>query len=367
MMKTPQKISRRTFLKEATTLGVTAAAGFAAPSLVLGKDDDYTIHLGYYDCDHMTAAPVARDAGIFADLGLNVEVVGNGKVPQAMAAGKMDVGYIGFVGMTKGIMKGSPMVAVAHNHKGGSMYIVAKDFVKRPEDLLGKKVALGSNPEKNNGWWITYAMQNDIPREAKHYQNFVMTDRDEYLAFRAGHLDAFNCCDPWGSMAEYENTGKIIRTFDLFPNGTWGICCAQVMNRKFVAKHPRLAQKMVVAHVLALQYIYTNPIDTAKIFAESYHVPYEVGLMTIYKKTVGETRTLCWNLEEDGYNETVAHNVDIGIFPRAPLYHEIVNTSFLQSNDITDFNEFIRKKVDPVFPVGMSYEDWKKKAESLRA
>ncbi len=367
-MKVIPALDRRTFLKGAGVLGASAAVGVGFPNLILGKgDDDYVVRLGYYDCDHMTAAPIARDAGIFADLGLNVEVTGNGKVPQAMAAGRMDVGYIGFVGMTKAVIKGSPMVAVAHNHKGGSMYLVARHGIEKPEDLLGKKVAFGSKPEERNGWWITYAMQNNIPKEAKYYQNYVMTDRDEYLAFKTGRLDAFNCCDPWGSMAEYENTGKIMRTFDVFPNGTWGICCAQVMNRNFVKERPRIAQKMVIAHIRALQHIYTKPIRSAEIFAKSYHVPYEVGLMTIYKKTVGESRTLRWNLEEDGYNETVSHNLNIGIFPRAPKYKEVIDTTFLASNDVPDFEEFIKNEVDPIFPFGMSYEDWKKKAAELES
>ncbi|SHO49016.1 ABC transporter substrate-binding subunit SaoX [Desulfopila aestuarii] len=365
-MKKGLQTDRRQFLKGAGVLGASAALGMGFPSLMLGKgDDDYVVRLGYYDCDHMTAAPIARDAGIFADLGLKVEVMGNGKVPQAMAAGQMDVGYIGFVGMTKAILKGSPMVAVAHNHKGGSMYIVARHGIEKPEDLLGKKVALGAKPETNNGWWVTYAMQNNIPKEAEHYQNFVMTDRDEYLAFKTGELDAFWCCDPWGSMAEYENTGKIIRTFDVFPNGTWGICCAQVMNRNFVNEHPEIAQKMVLAHVRAIQYIYTQPIKAAHIFSESYHVPYEVGLMTIYRKTVGESRTLRWNLEEEAYNETVSHNLSIGIFPKAPKYEEIVNTTFLENKQIADFDDFISSEVDTVFPQGMPYADWKKKATEL--
>lgn len=365
-MKQITPLSRRKFLKGATLFGASAAVGMSFPNLILGKgEDDYVVQLGYYDCDHMTAAPIARDAGIFADLGLKVAVMGNGKVPEAMAAGKMDVGYIGFVGMTKAIIKGSPMVAVAHNHKGGSMYLVARHGIDKPEDLLGKRVALGAKPENNNGWWVTYAMQNNIPKEAEHYQNFVMTDRDEYLALKTGNLDAFWCCDPWGSMAEHENTGKIIRTFDVFPNGTWGICCAQVMNRTFVKEHPRVAQKMVIAHIRALQYIYTNPIKSAKIFAESYHVPYEVGLMTIYKKTVGESRTLRWNLEEDAYRETVSHNIATGIFPTAPEYKEVVDLSLLASNDIPNFDEFIKKEVDPIFPFGMTFEDWKKKAVEL--
>lgn len=365
-MNQTKSLSRRTFIKGATLLGASAAVGIGFPNLILGKgEEDYVVQLGYYDCDHMTAAPIARDAGFFAELGLKVEVTGNGKVPEAMAAGKMDVGYIGFTGMTKAIMKGSPMVAVAHNHKGGSMYIVARHGIDKAEDLIGKKVALGNKPESNNEWWVTYATQNNIPKEAEHYQNFVMTDRDEYLALKTGNLDAFWTCDPWGSMAEYENTGKIIRTFDTFPNGKWGICCAQVMNQTFVKEHPRIAQKMVLAHIRALQYIYTNPIKSAKIFADSYHVPYEVGLMTIYKKTVGESRTLRWNLEEDAYRETVAHRIETGIFKTAPSYNEVIDMTFLASNDVPNFDEFIKSKVDPVFPFGMSYADWKKKATEL--
>jgi NitT/TauT family transport system substrate-binding protein len=360
-------LSRRTFIKGATLLGASAAVGMSFPDLILGKgEEDYVVRLGYYDCDHMTAAPIARDAGIFADLGLKVEVTGNGKVPEAMAAGQMDVGYIGFVGMVKAIVKGSPMAAVAHNHKGGSMYMVGSPEINKPEDLIGKKVGLGAKPENNNGWWVTYAMQNNIPKEAEHYQNFVMTDKDEYLALKTGQLDAFWCCDPWGSMAEYEGTGKILRTFDVFPNGTWGICCAQVMNRNFIKEHPRIAQKMVLAHIRALQFIYTNPRRSAEIFAESYHVPYEVGLMTIYKKTVGESRTLRWNLEEDGYRETVSHFTSVGTLQSASAYNEVVDNGFLASNDVPDFNEFIRKEVDPVFPQGMTYADWKAKVEGMK-
>ena len=360
-------VSRRTFLKGATMLGASAAVGMSFPNLILGKgEEDYVVRLGYYDCDHMTAAPIAKEAGIFTDLGLKVEVTGNGKVPEAMAAGQMDVGYIGFVGMVKAIVKGSPMAAVAHNHKGGSMYMVGRPEIEKPEDLLGKKVGLGAKPEKNNGWWVTYAMQNNIPKEAEHYQNFVMTDRDEYLALKTGQLDAFWCCDPWGSMAEYEGTGKILRTFDVFPNGTWGICCAQVMNRNFTKEHPRIAQKLVLAHIRALQFIYTNPRRSAEIFADSYHVPYEVGLMTIYKKTVGESRTLRWNLEEDGYRETVSHFTSVDTLPSAPAYKEVVETGFLASNDVPDFDEFIKKEVDPVFPQGMPYADWKSKVEGMR-
>ena len=34
------------------------------------EDANYTIKMGYYNCDHMTAAVIGKDAGIFEALGL---------------------------------------------------------------------------------------------------------------------------------------------------------------------------------------------------------------------------------------------------------------------------------------------------------
>lgn len=112
---------------------VTMALCLTVSARVQAKDDrDYVIKLGYYNCDHMTAAPVAYDSGIFERLGLKVDITGTGQVPEAMAAAKMDVGYIGFVGMLQAIEKGSPMVTVANNHKGGSKYIVVAPTSRHP-------------------------------------------------------------------------------------------------------------------------------------------------------------------------------------------------------------------------------------------
>ena len=93
----------------ATTLLAGCGAKSTTTSTDNSKDKDYTVKLGYYNCDHMTAACIAKDAGIFDKLGVKVEVTGNGKVPEAMAAGKMDVGYIGTGGLIAVQLKGSPI------------------------------------------------------------------------------------------------------------------------------------------------------------------------------------------------------------------------------------------------------------------
>ncbi len=363
-----KEVSRREFLKGALVLSAASAVGVGFPTVILSRtpsDSDYIIKLGYYDCDHMTAAPVAKEAGIFQKLGLKVDVTGTGKVPEAMAAGQMDVGYIGFNRMVRAIIKGSPMVAVANNHVGGSMYIVAKKEITKPQDLIGKKLGIGNLPEKNNENWIWFAKVSDLPIEGKHYQCFSMSDKDEYLALKTGHLDAFYTCDPWGSMAEYENTGHILFKFGILPSGEWGICCPVVMNRTFLKEHPELAKKMIQAHSLAQQLIYTHPVKAADIFAKSYFVPKEVALMTIFKKTVGETRTLRWKFYRKGYEAQIQHQLWTGTLDAAPKYEEIVNPEYLTDSGVPDFDAFIKEKVEPIFPLGMSYVDWKKKAYEM--
>ena len=329
------------------------------------KDKDYVINLGYYNCAHMTAACIAKDAGIFNELGLNVNVTGNGKVPEAMAAGQMDAGYIGNSGLMQAFLKGSPIMVVANNHIGGSRYLVVSNDIKDPKDLIGKKLAIGNQPEKNDGDWVQWAKELGIPVEGKNYEVFDMADKDEYVALKAGKLDAYAACDPWGSYAEYEKTGQILKAHVELPNGEFGQCCVLSMRNTFITEHPELARLMIIAHSKAIQHIYTKPVRSAEIFADNYKVPLEVALMTIYKKTVDEGRTLNWIINQKNFENQINYELSEKVLDEAPQFNEFVNTKILEESKVDSFEQFIKEKVDPVFPLGMSYEDWKKKACEL--
>jgi NitT/TauT family transport system substrate-binding protein len=323
--------------------------------------EDHVINLGYYNCDHMTAAPIAKDMGFYKQLGLNVSVTGNGKVPEAMAAGRMDAGYIGTEGLMQAHIKGAPIIIAANNHLGGAVYLVAGNHIKNPRDLIGKKVALGIDPEKQNSAWVNIAHKLKLPPEGKNYQTFKMNDKDEYLAMKTGKLDGMTTCDPWGSMAEYEKTGRILGIEEKLPNGEWGSCCVFSMHRDFAAKYPDLARKLILAHSRAIQFIYTNPLKTAKIFAANYMVPEEVALMTIYKKTVAEGRTLTWEINKRYIKNEIDYEIKVGTLTAAPKMAELVNDKLVKESGADDFKKFIRTKVDPVFPLKLSYANWKKK------
>jgi NitT/TauT family transport system substrate-binding protein len=329
------------------------------------KDKDYVVQLGYYDCDHMTGACIAKDAGIFDELGLKVNVTGNGKVPEAMAAGQMDAGYVGNTRMMRAFLQGSPIIVGANNHLGGSYYLIASNNIKTPQDLVGKKLAIGTDPEKNSSSWIRFATELGIPVEGKNYEVFNMMDKDEYFAMCAGKLDAFSTCDPFGSLAEYEKTGHALAISGKLPSGEWGICCAYNLNKNFATEHPELARLMILAHTRAIEHMYLKPVLSAEIFAKNYNMPLEVALMTIWKKTVAEGRTMTWKIDKGNWQRQIDLELGYKTIDAAPNVDEFIQPQYLNECGANDFDAFIKEKVDPVFPVGMPYEEWKTKAYSM--
>lgn len=331
-------------------------------------DKKYKINLGYYNCDHMTAACVGEDTGIFKVLGLNVTVTGNGNVPEAMSAGQMDMAYAGFTTTLNAVKNKVPLFIAAENHTGGAEYFVVSKDIEKPEDLLNKKISMGANAETENLNWAEWTEQLNIPRDTTYYENFSMSDSDAYFAFKLGQLDGYGACDPWGSMAEYENTGKILKrqNTDREIDGH-GTCCKVCMNYNFAKAHPKLAERILLAHVMSIEYMYLHPYKAAEIFAENYNVPLEVGLMTLWKKLNEEGRTITWKLNREYVHNQMKTMKRLGIRDDINSLNidDYIDLSYFENSGAKDFDVFIKEQVDPIFPLGMSYEDWRAKAVEI--
>ncbi|MEG1415117.1 MAG: ABC transporter substrate-binding subunit SaoX [Clostridium sp.] len=326
--------------------------------------DDYTINLGYYNCDHMTAAPIAEKAGIYEKNGLKVKVTGNGKVPEAMAAGKMDAGYIGITGAYLATKKNVPLMVGANNHIGGSYYLVTSEDITDAKQLLGQKLGIGTEPDTDTAW-VEIARKLGLPKEGKNYQPLDFnSSTDAILALKTGQIKGFTTCDPWASLAEHEKAGKIFTEYK-GPNDEFSVCCTFTLNKNFVDKHPELAKKLVKSHVEAIKYMYTHPTESAKIFAEAYKVPEEVALNTIHKKTVGEGRTITWEANKDGFERDLAASKAVDPDFKDIKVEDLLKEDYIKGLKLESFNDFIKKDVESNFPVGMKYEDWKKKISEL--
>ena len=311
------------------------------------EDSDYVINLGYYDCDHMTAACVGEDTGIFKALGLKVSVTGNGNVPEAMSAGKMDIAYASFRTTLNAVKNKVPLFIAAENHTGGAEYFVVAKNIDNPQDLLGKRISMGANAETENLNWAEWSADLNIPRDTKYYENFSMSDSDSYFAFKLGKLDGYGACDPWGSMAEYEDTGKILvrQNTDREIDGH-GTCCKICMNYNFAKAHPKLAERILLAH------------------AKNYNVPLEVGIMTLWKKLNEEGRTITWKLNREYVYNQMKTMRRLGVRNDINQLNidDYIDLSYFNNSGAKDFDKFIEEEVNPIFPLGMSYEEWRAKA-----
>lgn len=319
----------------------------------------YTINMGYYNCDHMIAGPVGEAAGIYEKYGLKVNLTGNGKVPEAMAAAQMDAGLVGFSTVVGAVGKGSPIIVTAMNHTGGSRYLVVSNDIEKGEELYGQPVAFKADKNLELMYDQTIGLSQD---PAKYEFVNIGSDADKYLALTQGQIKAYTCCDPWASMAVYNKTGKIL---DRYVDVDNGICCAFTMSKKFMTDHEDVAIQLLKAYQESTMFCYEHPVKTAQIFAEYYAVPAEVGLMTMYEKCVNEGRTLSWKHEPSRIEHSYNLYKDNGILETMPPLEDVYAEEIYNKAELDDFDEFIATKIDPIFPRGMSYEDFKAKAEEI--
>lgn len=337
------------------------------------EDKNFVIQMGYRDCDHMVPSIIGEKAGIYEALGLKVVVTKTSKIMEAMSSGEMHVGYQGIGGAIRSVNQGAPLFMAAANHVGGSRYLVVSNDIKEPKDLIGKTLAIGTkanfSPE-----WRNWAKKLDIPMELENYEVVDMSDKDKLFALKAGQLDGFSCCDPYASQAEFEGIGHIMGTgwgahvSEDHEEG-WGMCCIYCMNNDFKEAHPELARRLVLAHSLAIKYLYEHPYNAAMMFAEGFGVQPEVGLRTVYMKTVAEGRTITWQFSKENLDNYLQYYYDFDIpeeeIPNIADYEKFMSTNLLETCGIEDFNTFIEEKINKEFPIGLSYEEWMAKAKTI--
>lgn len=340
------------------------------------EDKNYVIEMGYFNCDHMVGSIIGEKAGIYKALGLNVNVTKSAETLKALTSGAMDVGYTGIEGAILAVNKGAPFTMAAANHLGGSMYLVVSNDIDSAEDLVGKTISMTQTPDIDPAY-LTWEEEIGFDPDPSKYNIVDMGQQDACFALKAGQIDAFRCCDPYASIAEFEGFGKIIAidwaaadvdaTSDF---DDWGMCCIYAMNNDFKANHPELARRLIFAHQLAIKYMYEHPYNAAMMFADGFDVDPYVALRTIYMKTVAEGRTLTWQFSEGNIESYLNYYTQFSQIPaeEIPTVNDLstfLSTEISKDAGVDDFQEYIKEKIDPVMPLGMTFEDWYNKAKEI--
>ena len=82
------------------------------------------------------------------------------------------------------------------------------------------------------------------------------------------------------------------------------------------------------------------------------------------EKTNEEGRTISWDLKMEEMENQLATMRKYGVQNDINTVNleDSVDSTYMDNCGAKDYQAFVKNEVDPVFPLGMSYEDWKAKA-----
>ncbi|WP_240974629.1 ABC transporter substrate-binding protein [Crystallibacter degradans] len=219
-------------------LALSACGGGASAGSGDGAAEE--LQLGYFPLVHTSTAVNADESGIFADNGLDVELVptqGGAAAIPALVSGSVDLMYTNYTSALLAVEQGLPIRLVAGNDVGKADHgiFVAKDSgIETVADLNGKTFAV--NNLQNIGTVAINSLLEDAGMQTSNVKLVEMPYPDMQAALERGAVDAIWQVEPFQASA---TAAGLVKIGDLFtgpvadmPVGGW------ITTEKFAQENP---------------------------------------------------------------------------------------------------------------------------------
>jgi NitT/TauT family transport system substrate-binding protein len=247
-------------------IAVVAVYSFNKPS----KD---TVRIGYLANDqHSSALAIAQSKGLFEQEGIKVELqqfnVG-ADIVIAMAAGQIDMGYVGTAPANMAIDKGMPLKIVAAANEEGSGIVINKNSnITNLTDFENHTLAIPSEGSIQDILLHYLLQENNInPKQINipQMQSSLMPE-----ALQANRLDGYIIWEPYVIQASSGGYGK---TF-MFSEQIWKNhpCCVVIASNKFQKENPQTLKKILQIHKNSTDYLYSNRNDSISILSKHFKI-----------------------------------------------------------------------------------------------
>jgi NitT/TauT family transport system substrate-binding protein len=225
-----------------------------------------TIKLGFSAWSGWFPWQVTDEAGIFDDVGLDVELVyfeGYLDSINALAAGQLDGNAQTLNDTIASVAAGSDqrIVLVNDNSTGNDQIIVTED-IETIEDLAGKTI--GVEPGVVDHFLLLLGLES-VGMSADDVTIQELETGAAAAAFAAGQLDAVGAFAPFTTVAlEREGSHALFDSSD-YPGS---IPDHLVLSGEFVDSRPDDVQKLIEAWFLTLEYIDANQDESVGIMSD---------------------------------------------------------------------------------------------------
>lgn len=287
-------MERRTFLKSAGILGLTAALGPKAFAQGAPEKAKVTLGVGGKPLLYYLPLTIAERKGFFKEQGLEVEINdfgGGAKSLQALVGGSVDVVTGAYEHTIRMQAKGQDVVAVTELGRFPAIVIAVKKDkagqVKSAADFKGLKIGVTA-PGSSTALTAQYAMVKAGLKPSDAAIIGVGSGASAVAAMKKGEIDVISHLDP--VIAKLEADGDIQILIDTRTEaGTRALFggsnpAATLYTKKdFIEKNPQTTQRLVNALVKSLKWLQTaKPEDIAATVPEEYYL----GDKPLYLKAV---------------------------------------------------------------------------------
>ena len=230
-----------------------------------------TVRIGYLANDqHSSTLAIANAKGMFEAEGINVELqqfsVG-ADIPIAMAAGQIDVGFVGTAPATMAIDKGMPLkVVAAVNEEGSGIVIGNNSSINSLTDFENQTLCIPSKGSMQDILLQYLLQENNINPKDINIQQMQSSLMPE--ALQSEKIAGYIIWEPYVIQA---NTGGYGKTF-MYSDQMWKNhpCCVIIASNDFRQNHPDKLKTILKIHKNATDYIYSNRNDAVSVLASHY-------------------------------------------------------------------------------------------------
>ncbi len=236
---------------------------------------DKPLRIGYVFAMANAPALIADKEGFYKQEGLDVDLkaLGDGPViQQALAAGELDVAYVGTPPVYQWYSRGLKSTILAKVNYGQAAVLVGdKSPIATLQDLKGKKLA---GVKKGSGMDVLlrgYVLKDKAGLNPDQDLNIIdMPPGNMNAALERGIVDAAFAWEPFVSQAELRGTARVL--FDVnqaLPQYPWYVVIALP---KTLQERPDDVVKLLRAHRKAVAFLNEHPDEANRIIADAFRL-----------------------------------------------------------------------------------------------
>jgi len=307
-----------------------AALAFALPADAQ-QTEKINLKAGIIPVPEHTKLIIARDKGLFAQEGLNVELVEFANSADGMTAlrgGKTDAGSVGVTAPLVHISKGAGDIRIIGGLGGeGSAVVVKPALAAKISDLKGLKgLKVGTVRLSSSDAIVRAELAKAGIDWRTDIKVFELKNPPAVLeAVKSGEVDAGVVWAPFDSKAEEYGLKILVRTGKLSPGHP---CCRIAVLSEDLAKRPAVWVSFLKAILRAERYIDENKADTIATVAKALKIEPKMVEDVVYS---GNTEfssdpnvkgiAIFWNAMKDSSfissNEDIKKYIDVKPYKQA--------------------------------------------------